>query len=74
MDMDKLFEGIYAIQKQLGEFQQEVRQEMTEIKKDIKGINGRLDCIEASLEPLANRQFKHETEIEVMKKRFFASV
>ncbi|GBF11166.1 hypothetical protein TEPIDINF_001313 [Tepidibacillus infernus] len=81
MDMDKLFEGIYAIQKQLGEFQQEMRAEISgvkgeisEIKRDIKSINERLDSIEASLELLANRQFKHETEIEVMKKKFFATI
>ncbi|WP_339061942.1 hypothetical protein [Tepidibacillus marianensis] len=81
MDLDKLFEGIHAIQKQLGEFQQEMREEIseikgdiTEMKRDIKNIDERLSGIEASVEILANRQFKHETEIEIMKKRFFTTV
>ena len=74
MDLDKLFEGIYAIQKQLGEFQQEMRKELSEMKKDIKNIDERLSSIEASVEILANRQFKQETEIEIIKKKFFTKV
>ena len=81
LDLDKLFEGIYAIQKQLGEFQQEMKHEMTqmktemaEMKRDIKKIDERLSSIEASEEILANRQFKQETEIEIIKKKFFSKV
>ena len=71
VDLDKLFEGIYNIQKQISEFQKEMKDELAEVKKELQKVNSRLDSLEDNVEFLAKKQWEHESEIFKMKKRFW---
>lgn len=74
MEMQKLFEGIYEIQRELKEMRHglgELKTEVTTLKQEIKDfkqeVRERFDSVDASLEVLAKRNFETERDVHRLK-------